>query len=419
MKIVNFDLRQLQQFNYRVYMAKTAPVSKENKIVKKGWFYFVFVFVAFLFYGNTLNNGFSMDDELVTVTPRNSHPTVSQGVSGIAEIFTSHYAIDNKQSYSYRPITTASFAIEYELFKDANNRAFISHFISILLYGLCAIILFNFLDLTWRGKRQDFALFVTVLFMIHPIHSEVVNNIKSRDELLLFLFGFAAGIQFLRSIDTGKLTHIIWGVILFILANLSKESGIVFLALIPLTIFFFRPEKRRELVINVIVLSVTFLTTRLASVSLLGEVDEVRHFLFFENPLFEMDFMARIPVFFYCLLFYIIMMCFPYPLKYYYGFDEVPMLTYSDGLFYVALIVVMSLVILAFVQIFKRTTLSYAVLFFFLAIGGAANLIFPVPGIVAERFATLASVGFVIALSLGLLRLFKLNPDTFKHSPTS
>ena len=37
-----------------------------------------------------------------------------------------------------------------------------------------------------------------VLFMIHPLHSEVVNNIKCRDELLVFVFGFLALLSFLK-----------------------------------------------------------------------------------------------------------------------------------------------------------------------------------------------------------------------------
>ena len=55
--------------------------------------------IAFLFYGNSISNGFSLDDELVTTTDRKQHLNVEKGIGGIKDIFTSNYAIDGKQNY--------------------------------------------------------------------------------------------------------------------------------------------------------------------------------------------------------------------------------------------------------------------------------------------------------------------------------
>ena len=135
-------------YYYTLLIQFSTMASKDSGAIKNPknyWFYLFCILISFLFYGNTLDNGFSMDDELVTTTNKQSHPNVEKGIAGIKDIFTSRYAQDGKQSYAYRPVTTYSFAIEYNLFKDAENRAKISHTISVLLYALCGILLFIFL----------------------------------------------------------------------------------------------------------------------------------------------------------------------------------------------------------------------------------------------------------------------------------
>ena len=108
-------------------------VSIQAKSISVRTFAIFSFLIAFLFYGNSISNGFSLDDELVTTTDRKHHENVEKGIGGIKAIFSSNYAIDGKQNYEYRPIVTLSYAIEWSLFSDHPERASISHFINVLL----------------------------------------------------------------------------------------------------------------------------------------------------------------------------------------------------------------------------------------------------------------------------------------------
>lgn len=160
-----------------------------SQLSKKQLAIILFVF-AFMLYGNTLKNKFALDDHYVTVTnlTQPNNPRIEKGIKGIPKILSSHYVEMEQQSFEYRPLVLISFAIEYEFFKGNPT---ISHFINVLLYALTAVILFSSLILLLNSYHILFSFFVTLIFMAHPLHAEVVANLKSRDELLAFLFGIS------------------------------------------------------------------------------------------------------------------------------------------------------------------------------------------------------------------------------------
>ena len=125
----------------------------------------VFVFVI---YGNTINHGYNFDDEYVILNQQ-----VQQGIKAIPDIFTSRYFTSEDQSYGYRPITKVTFAIEYSFFGLDPK---ISHLINVLLYGLTGVLIFNFLVKNFSAYPKWFWLFGTLLFLSHPLHTEVVNS---------------------------------------------------------------------------------------------------------------------------------------------------------------------------------------------------------------------------------------------------
>ncbi|MFY7944512.1 MAG: hypothetical protein ACOVNZ_08005, partial [Crocinitomicaceae bacterium] len=93
--------------------------------------FFISLLLSFLFFGNSISNGYSLDDELVTSTDLRANQITEKGIGGIAKIFSSNYAIDSKQNYEYRPIVTLSYAIEWSLFSTSEKRVNISHFINV------------------------------------------------------------------------------------------------------------------------------------------------------------------------------------------------------------------------------------------------------------------------------------------------
>ena len=383
-------------------------VSIKAKTISVRTFAIFSFLIAFLFYGNSISNGFSLDDELVTTTDRKHHENVEKGITGIKAIFSSNYAIDGKQNYEYRPLVTLSYAIEWSLFSDNPERASISHFINILLYAICGILLFQLINVLFQGRASYFSAIVVALFMIHPIHSEVVNNLKNRDEMLSLIFGLLAAIQAFKYIDKGQLYSVFIGLGFITLSILSKKSNIPFVIIIPMMVYFFREVSWKKIGVVFSVLILTQVIFKIIKVTLLKE-ENLRLFNFVENPLYEMGFVDRIPVFIYTNYLYIQKLFVPYPLGYYYGFNMIPIVTFSDWRFYASLILVLALGVFALYGFFKKSYLSFGILFFFIAIGGMANLLTPMVGIFAERFTFTASIAFCFILVLLLYKILKID----------
>ncbi|HRO75819.1 MAG TPA: glycosyltransferase family 39 protein [Crocinitomicaceae bacterium] len=179
------------------------------------WILFV---VAFLLYANTTQNDYNMDDILVT----QNHRLTSQGIEAIGEIFSSpYYQDDMGYAYGYRPMVHVSYAIEHTFFGENPK---VGHLINTLLFAFSCLLLFKFL---YRLNKNDLSLWIvisTLLFAVHPVHTEVVASLKNRDELLAFLFTISAGISMLKFMDKEKWTSLFWGLVFFSAAMLSKKS---------------------------------------------------------------------------------------------------------------------------------------------------------------------------------------------------
>jgi protein O-mannosyl-transferase len=368
-----------------------------NKVVRSRTMLLICLILSFLFYANSIENGYSLDDELVMSTDRHAHEVVELGIGGIKEIFTTNYAVDGKQNYEYRPIVTLSYALEWTLFSDHPNKVHISHFINVLLYALCGYLLFLLLQSFFKNEKTYFSALVVGVFMIHPIHSEVVNNLKNRDEMLSFIFAMWAAIQVFRWVDQQHWKHLIFGLILLTLSVLSKKSNLPFMAIIPVMLYYFRDISWKKIGISLSVLVFAQILYRVMKLSLVS-ADLNRTFSFLENPLYEMSFLERIPVYFQTNLFYIQKLLFPYPLHFYYGYNALPVATFSSISFILGLLVMILLLFLVIKGLKTKTWYSFSILFFLMAIGGAGNLLTPMVGIVAERFIFTGSIGFSIAV---------------------
>jgi hypothetical protein len=365
------------------------------------------VVIVFLFYGNTIRNEFSMDDEYVTTTYNQKNKLTELGISGIGKIFTTNSFIDGKQNYEYRPIALYSFAIEWTLFKNSENRVHISHFINVLLYAMIGLLLFQLLIYLFQAQSSLFSGLIVILFLIHPIHSEVVNSLKNRDELFSLLFAILAAIYSFKWIDKNKWFYLFLALLFVSLSLLSKKSNLPFIVTIPLMLYFFRDLSIKKIGITFLALfSVKILFNLVRNHWMNLDDTTTRNFGTFENPLFELGFIERIPMFFYTNYLYLEKLLFPYPLAYYYGYDAIELVGFTDLRFYIGIIIVLIGLYFIINGFMKKSILSFGILFFFLAIGGVANLLSPMVGIFAERFAFSASIGFCIVI-VYLLSLWK------------
>ncbi|HOE39244.1 MAG TPA: hypothetical protein PLG05_08005 [Bacteroidales bacterium] len=201
--------------------------------------YLILIALSFLLYGLSINNDFNIDDDYVY----ENHELVQKGIKGIPEIFSSRYNTKDEQYFGYRPLTIAIFAIEYQFFGSNPHSA---HFFNILYYAIACALLFYFLNLIFKEKYPDnysfLSFLIVLLFATHAIHTEVVLSLKNREEIISFIFGMVASICAIKYFENRKIYHLLLSIFSLVLAFLAKESAIVFIVLIPLTIIFFKTE---------------------------------------------------------------------------------------------------------------------------------------------------------------------------------
>ena len=189
-----------------------------------------------------------MDDELVTV----NHRLTSKGIAAIPEILTSPYYTDNSgYSYEYRPIVHVSFAIEHEFFGDNPH---ISHLINVLLYSLSCVLLFMVLCRLFQNYSPLLSLAISLVFVAHPSHTEVVCSIKNRDEILSLFFGLLAFLSSLKFLQNKNRWMLLGVCVFFPLALLSKITSVLFAVIILLSVVAFLSASFWELFILTIML---------------------------------------------------------------------------------------------------------------------------------------------------------------------
>jgi tetratricopeptide (TPR) repeat protein len=230
-------------------MGKTASnISGKGRLLPSllsPWFIFL---LAFLIYLPTVNHQFALDD--YSVIHENRH--VQAGFEGMDEILTTNYR-HGQQNFNdglYRPLSLITFALEKEWF-DSNP--FFGHFFNILLYAVACLLLYLAL-LRIMPLPQSWVWLAVVIFILHPLHTEVVANIKSRDELLAFLGFSAALLGFANYIRNKQPAFLALAALAALIAYFSKESAIVMVLLVPLFLYADPAFKKKQLLVPVVLL---------------------------------------------------------------------------------------------------------------------------------------------------------------------
>lgn len=185
-----------------------------------------------LLYAGTARYGYVLDDRAVIVENR----YVAEGASAIGTLLSTAYTAGfsgagEALSY-YRPLSLVTFALEQSLLGGSPGAA---HLINAGLYGATAAVLFGVLRMV---VSPPIAALAALLFVVHPLHVDVVASVKSRDELLALLLHLGTLGALLQKRSAG------WVGGLALLALLAKENAVVVLATAPLVLSAAQPDRR-------------------------------------------------------------------------------------------------------------------------------------------------------------------------------
>jgi len=387
--------------------ARPVPEAVQDKTVLRTSIpvYILFAF-AFLLYGNTLVNDYTLDDSIVI----KDNSFTKKGFAGIREIFSydSFTGFFGKQKNlvsggRYRPLSLASFAVEYQVFGGLNP--FMGHLFNILFYALTGWLVYIVFMMLIRQKKKTEWYFgipflAAILFMAHPVHTEVVANIKGRDELFALIFSLLSLIVTLRFLKEDKSWLLAASGFFFFLGLLSKENTIMFLLIIPLAVYFFITPDVKKMMISILPLifsTVLFLYIRYLVLGYFNSSEIPRELL--NNPFLEATSLQKYGTILYTLGIYLKLLFFPSPLTHDYYPYQIPLVGLTDLRSLIPLLIYLGLLGYALAGLGKKTLPSFGILFYLITLFIVSNILFPVGTFMNERFLYMPSLGFSLILA--------------------
>lgn len=376
-----------------------------NKI-NNTYVFLLLLLLGFLLYGNTLGHDYALDDALVIT----ENSFTKKGIDGISDhmsndLLTGFYG-QQKQLVAggrYRPLSLILFSIEYEFFED---EPLIGHLMNLLFYVLNAFLLFLLLKLMLEQRFTSntlvqLSLLTTLLWFFHPIHTEVVANIKGRDEILSFSLSLYSLYLSLKYIDSNNFKYLPAVSLVFFLALLAKENSITWLAIIPCSLYYFRKvelSKVFALSMALLLPSILWFLLRMNAVGAVGNMQSVADNLM-NDPFLLSSTSEKYATIVYTLGKYVQLLFFPHPLTFDYYPKHIPILNWSHPLVILSIAVLGGL-LYVFIKGFKNKSIaSYSILFFGISLSIASNLFFPIGAFMNERFIYSSSLAFCLILA--------------------
>jgi tetratricopeptide (TPR) repeat protein len=248
--------------------------------------------------------------------------------------------------------------------------------------------------------------FVTaILFIAHPIHTEAVANIKSRDEVMSLFFALGAMSCIYEWLRKDKFAWLLAAMISYFLGMCSKESGVTFLAVFPLAMYFFTNAPSRKYFTVMAAMTIPVVVFVLIRNNVLAGSLKT-NFSVVDNVLVGAHGISRLATAIFILLLYLKVIFFPHPLVIDYSYKQIPVIDIGDWRFWLALVVFTGLIFVALRGWKKKDLFSFAILYFIITISIFSNVLITIGTSFGERLMLIPSVAFCLALAVAGTKLF-------------
>jgi protein O-mannosyl-transferase len=369
--------------------------------------YLILLFVSLVtavLYWQTNHFQFAVDDIMVI----SENKFVTQGTKGIPDILSSDSMtgfMGNQpkllEGGRYRPLSLVLFAIAFEFFK-MNPSGY--HVLNWLCYIMAGIALFFLLNMLFEKIRHPAKPWITgismLLFMIHPVHTEVVCNIKGNDEILALFFGLLGWLMALKWAEKPRVGSLFLLCLFLFLSFMSKESSLPLVVAIPLSLWFFRnfsPRRTLKFLLILFVPVFIYFSIRYSALGFLfsGEITKTG---IMNDPYFGTGFIQKYLTILFTLLIYVKLLFFPFPLTHDYYPWQIPLQSIGSPGPWAALIVLFFLIYLVVKNWNQKPMWVFAILYFFITISIVSNVLINVGTLMNERFLFIPSLAFPILI---------------------
>ncbi|KAG5862936.1 Protein O-mannosyl-transferase TMTC4 [Gonioctena quinquepunctata] len=369
---------------------------------------------AFICYCNTLMGSFVFDDNEAIVKNKDIMP-----YTPIQNIFKNDFwGTDitlNSSHKSYRPLTILSYRLNV-LYSNNKLDVFQFHATNVILYGLLCLLTVPVFELFLKKSKyatniHDIAYYSSLLFTVHPVHTEAVAGLVGRADILSSVLLFVIILLYQKVRTARGEVVIFWFIVISLLticAVLCKETAISVLGI--MIIYDIYREKRRAIswceIFNFYLIIMNF---------------EGPIFTSIDNPAaYAQHVFTRVFTYNYIYLLNFLLLVWPQWLCFDWSMGCIPLIeTICD----IRAVLVVFLWIIGFYALFTLLRKNYqnevldarimGVCLIILPFLPASNLLFPVGFVIAERTLLLPSAGFCLLVVIGCKKL-QQNSDNKK-----
>jgi protein O-mannosyl-transferase len=425
--------------------------------------------IACLLYVNTIPNKWAIDDGIII----HQNKFVQKGIKGIPEIvskdaFSGFYGenMNAVEGGRYRPVSQVFFALNTTFFaKEIENEKAIHttkigtknlsettwfpnllHFFNMVWYGLLCMVIYRTLVLLFtKNNGQNIpktywvAFITSLLFTLHPLHTEVVANVKGLDEILALLGSVFALYSILKQYysknNQSKMKWAVVALVCFTLALFSKESAITFMVVIPLALFVFTEASGKTifklsapLLLSILIFlgvrqsvlpdsEATKAPKELLNDPFLVYNSNATYEAFFPNSTlkklknFDQNTLQKMPksneiaTNFYTYSIYLKLLFAPYPLTVDYYPRHIEIKSFASPIVLFSVLAHLFLLIWALKNIRNRNWIAFGILYYFITFSIVSNFFFSIGTNMAERFMFMPSLGFCLIVATLLFQL--------------
>lgn len=367
--------------------------------------YIIIIVVTYLVFQNTLENSFVFDDESVIIGN-----TSIRDLSNIPKYFTAEEGFHKVIGRYYRPVISSTYAMDYSIW-ELNPYGY--HLTNIIIHIISCLLLFKILTTLFsRYKYRNLvSMFSTLIFAVHPIHTEAVSWVSGRTDSLVTLFFFASFlfyIEFTKETDsvkpvknsekTANRNFLYLGLSVFFYAAglLTKEMIITMPVIIVLYDLVYRKKDLdylKENLISYILFSGVTIIYLVLRYYLLKDIPDRESYLYF----FGKDYTVVIGTMLKTIPVYFRLLFAPFPLLYHYNgvIDDAKTLIDSAVVF--SFLFILLMVFIAVYYYKKDSIISFCILFFLVSLIPVMNII-PTMNLMAERFLYFTSFALVLLI---------------------
>ena len=382
--------RYIKRFLEEQNMAKGAhadsPKAATNRLGNKNILVSIALIVVLgcLAYINSLNNEFVYDDQRLIVDN-----VYVKNWAHIPDILSKDIGAGIREPYNfYRPITMLTYMLNYALGGLRPNGY---HFTNMLLHILVALSLYLFGNILLRNNV--ISTIASILFIVHPLHTEAVTYISGRADLLAALFMMLSCSLYIKYLHGGNKFHYVAILASYLCAILSKEYSLI----LPIFILLYHVAFKERIAVfkflSLIGIGTIYVFSR----------GFFLHFSAAKPVLATVTVAQRLPGFFVALINYVRLMLLPFGLHMEYGSQ---LFSWADPRTITGIALFLFLLLYVLKKRNEGGVVFFSITWFLIGLLPVSN-IYPINAYMAEHWLYIPSIGFFLIAAKGLEFLYR------------